>query len=346
MTSIFSTYKQGENRVTSTIIEVLRNLPINVVERFLGMFIDDNQKDFFQFQNQIKGAGSIPDAEISSDFKIVFETKTARGSINETQLGKHLELLDEVNKIRCEISKFIDEKYKYELKSEEINRSEAILVYLTPDHEAPALLNDKKVVWKSFKDVYELINELFDDPVLILSERDQFLLRNLQEFFEAEGLLPLEDEVVIVAASTAWPLYEKFQLYICQNKRSFRKTRYMGFYANGGVKREIAPIIDQFDDVEFTEDAIRNNASLSYELQQRLLNVLAKDDGYRNHTFQVTDLKENEENALEKLDQVITNDLTNDNDRGYAYTQGQRYTTLENLRSVKTTGELKKLEKK
>ena len=52
MAGIFSTYKQGENRVTSTIIEVLRNLPINVVDQFLQMFNENPNQNFFHFENQ------------------------------------------------------------------------------------------------------------------------------------------------------------------------------------------------------------------------------------------------------------------------------------------------------
>lgn len=85
MPSIFSTYSQGENRVTSTLIHTLRCLPINLVERFLEMMIDDETKGFFHFKNQVNGENSKPDAEISANFKIIIETKTEKGGINEKQ---------------------------------------------------------------------------------------------------------------------------------------------------------------------------------------------------------------------------------------------------------------------
>lgn len=86
--TIFSTYRQGENRVTSTIIQVLKNLPINLVERFLVMLTEDDRKSFFVFKNQVKvgATGTVPDAEISASFRILIETKNEVNAVRTEQL--------------------------------------------------------------------------------------------------------------------------------------------------------------------------------------------------------------------------------------------------------------------
>ena len=156
VSSIFSTYSQGENRVTSSIIQVLQNLPVNVVERFLEMFTQDDegsvahssQEPFFRFKNQPKGERSVPDAEISAKFSVLIETKIKPNSVRKQQLEEHLRLAQRGSS----------------------------LVYLTPDYSCPNILKDKDVTWKNFQNVYDLIDELIREPTLIMSERDQFLL--------------------------------------------------------------------------------------------------------------------------------------------------------------------------
>lgn len=308
--SIFSTYSQGENRVASTIIHVLRNLPINVVERFLGMFADADDQNFFAFKNQVRGENSVPDAEISSNFKLLFETKTVPNGVRKEQLNAHLNL--------C-------------------TAKETTLVYLTPDNVRPSLLDQKAVIWKSFADVYELINELCDSSDLVLSERDQFLLRNLQGFFEETGLLPTKDECVIVAARTAWPVYLKHGIYVCQVGRNFKPVDWIGFYCDGEIKPKIArirsraevnlPAADEFAKVDLPPHI---NSWLSDPENEWAF-------GESVQVFEISGATDSDTRSLEG---PINNDLKNNAGRGYAYTQGQRYTSMGALEAAKTTKDL------
>jgi len=307
--SIFSTYSQGENRVTSSIIQVLRNLPINVVEHFLIMFSEKDTQSFFHFENQVKGKDSVPDAEISANFRLLFETKIVPNGINEGQLDKHLELA---------------------------NRENTILVYLTPDQSKPKQLVDKQVVWKSFQHLFDLISELLKDPTFILSERDQFLLRNLQDFFYESKLLPKKDEVVVVAASTAWPVYQKYGIYVCQAERSFRDVGLIGFYAEGKIQRLIAKIYGQQKSFKFSKVNLEGDS----ELNVRLRKWLDENPEAEDFQLQVFDLSNKESNDTITLPNEIRNDLTNDSGRGYAFTQGQRYTLLSKLKEAETTSNL------
>lgn len=67
---------------------------------------------------------------------------------------------------------------------------------MTPDATKPASLVTQNVVWRSFHDVSALIDELIAGADVVLSERDEFLLKNLQTVFEEEGLFPDADACV------------------------------------------------------------------------------------------------------------------------------------------------------
>ena len=311
--SIFSTYSQGENRVTSSIIQALKNLPVNVVNRFLEM---DNQ-NFIQFINQPKSkkesseSTTIPDAEISAKFNLLFETKTTENRVNLKQLNGHLVVA---------------------------NNKNADLVYLTTDQSKPALLIQKNVVWKNFQNLFDLISELMEDPSLILSERDQFLLKNLQDFFVESELIPVKDEVVIVAASSAWKIYEKYGVYVCQAGRSFRNVGWIGFYAEGQIQKSIAKIKRPSEDSQFPENSLEGDT----ELKKKLSAWLTDNAWAMGELLQVFDISNIESEETVHLPNSIQNDLRNANGRAYAFTQGQRYTSLPQLEDAKTTSDLLK----
>lgn len=317
MQTIFSTYSQNENRVTSTIIQVLKNLPVNVVERFLTMFTSSDTQSFVLFSNQVKNSDSVPDAEISANFRLLFETKVNPNSINKAQLENHYNIIKD---------------------------NDGILIYLTPDDTVPPILGEfiatsgeaQKIKWINFEQLFDLISELILDQTLILSERDQFLLRNLQDFFKESGLLPVVDEVLIVAASSAWPIYLKHSLYVCQPQRSFRNTKWLGFYADGCIKPSVAKIISKHDVYEhrFSEP---ENSSIP---TKKLLNWLHDNSDAEGVKSQIFDLSPKASDDTITLNSEIYNDLKNSNGRSYAFTQGQRYTTLEKLKNAKTTSDL------
>ena len=87
MTNIFSTYSQGENRVTSSIISVIRSLSLDRIERILGALLEQSELEFVRFENQpSKGGDAVPDAIIQSSFRLLIETKTERDGLNRPQL--------------------------------------------------------------------------------------------------------------------------------------------------------------------------------------------------------------------------------------------------------------------
>ena len=114
---------------------------------------------------------------------------------------------------------------------DEASETTTLLLALTPDDVRPAILddlNDDRVVWTSFALLDQAIDELLEDPKEVVSEREAFLLRELQSMLEAEGLLANPNDVVVVAARSAWDEYNEIHAYVCQPKRSFQQVSVCG----------------------------------------------------------------------------------------------------------------------
>jgi hypothetical protein len=93
--SIFSTYSTGENRVTSSILAVMKYLSLQRTERFLGAIMEQSEFELVHFQNQqSRGGKGVPDAVIKSSNHILIETKVKRNSLRVDQLKRHLQRLD------------------------------------------------------------------------------------------------------------------------------------------------------------------------------------------------------------------------------------------------------------
>ena len=185
---LFSTYRQGENRVTSSILAVLDRIDFGRVEELLAAASGESALEMVRFVNQPRGDRSVPDAAIAASFHYLFEVKTVPNNVGAGQLREHLRMLDGGAK-------------------------QELLFVLTPDVEPPAAvsdLDDARVVWLNFVSLAQAVDALLDDRASTISEREGFLLRELQGLFEAEGLLGAAEDVVVVAARHAYPNYLKY----------------------------------------------------------------------------------------------------------------------------------------
>ncbi len=81
---LFSTYSQGENRVTGSMIAVFQRLDVSTLTSILAQATEDHDLELLSFVLQpASGDGTVPDAEISSGFHFLFEIKTAYGVVSE-----------------------------------------------------------------------------------------------------------------------------------------------------------------------------------------------------------------------------------------------------------------------
>jgi hypothetical protein len=144
-------------------------------------------------------------------------------------------------------------------------------------------------------------------------------------------------DTVIVAATLALPEYQRLGAYICQPKRSFRDgIRYLGFYTERTIFPEFPAIVERRLDVPVTEEhiaALRNGSEIDKRVAEAMVGGLR--DSPNRH------LGERQQVILLDLDQGFTLDQPIRHDGPHAWTQGQRYTRSEALRTnPSTTDEL------
>lgn len=144
-------------------------------------------------------------------------------------------------------------------------------------------------------------------------------------------------DTVIVAATLARPEFERLGAYICQPKRSFRDgIRYLGFYTERTIFPEFPKIIERRLDVPVTEEhiaALHNGSEIDKRIAEAMEGGLR--DSPNRH------LGERQQVIILDLAEGFTLDKPIHHDGPHAWTQGQRYTRSEALRTnPATTDEL------
>jgi len=310
---LFSTYSTGENRVTASVLAVLRSLALPRTERLLGALLGDSEFLLVGFKNQpSKGGASVPDAEIAASTRVLVETKIARGKIGRAQIENHLAHLDAASE-----------------------SSRALLV-LTPDAAAPdwLLKMDPRIAWASFLDLHSAIDELLADPREVTSEREQFLLRELQQMLEQEGLVGSEEDTVVVAARSGWDEYLKGSAYYCQPGRSFRQVQHIAFYRLNHIEPIVPRVLAHHSEVLLDPDQPTG------ELREAIESYLAMKPRCAGETRQVFLLSGPDDPRTLRLTAPLPNDAHSKSGHRVAFTQKQRYVASERLCSATSTSQL------
>ncbi len=322
-TPLFSTYRQGENRVTGSVLAVFQRIDSGHVARLLGESVGESELPFVSFTNQAAASrGSVPDAEISANFQYLFEVKTTANAVRKSQLEGHLK----------------------HMKS---GRQTQRLFVLTPDAGLPkaiAELKDQRIAWLNFRSLDNALQELLADRTELLSEREQFLLRELHYLFEHEGLLEHRD-TVIIAARIAYPDYFLTHAYVCQPARPFRSgLERLGFYAEGKIQREVPKILHREDNVIFSTEEARTRARRrgrqTKAIGKVIEKLLKKGRIAPGEAHQVFVLTAPEADETMRLSAPITNTKVDKNGKPWAWTMGQGYVAGTALQEAKTTTEL------
>jgi hypothetical protein len=312
--SIFSTYSTGENRVTASFLAVLRSLSLDRIQRILGALLEQSEFELIKFQNQpSKGGAGVPDAIIQTSCRLLIETKTKPNAVRPDQLKRHLKRLDAATE------------------------TTSLLLVLTPDTARPnafEALQDDRLVWASFAALDQAIDELLGDDAEVVSEREAFLLRELQKMLMAENLIGTANDVVVVPARHAWPEYQKYHAYICQADRPFQRVSRLAFYSFGQIYPLVPKIIESHDHVDFLPETHKGK-------MKALIESATKDGARKEGTaYKVMFLSPPDSPDTLKLEAPIPNDLTSKAGRVTAFTQNQRYVASERLKRAKTTSDL------
>jgi hypothetical protein len=322
---LFSTYRQGENRVTSSMLAVFERIDLSLLEALLAGAAGESSLQTVTFTNQPPGRGrSVPDGCFSARFAFWFEVKTAHNAVRADQLTEHLANLDGAGG---------DER----------------LFVITPDGSEPRAvteLADRRVVWFGFRALSDAIDSTLADPVGLISEQARLLLRELQALLVGDGLVD-SDDVVVVAARDAYPEYLAHGAYVCQPGRAFRGgVTHMGFYARtdrtgrAAIQPEVPEILYRLDHVAFTpeESARRRHGDPLQRRVGELIETLAE-AGPRQwgQSYQVFLLSPVDSSATVRLAQPVINDQVDRSGNPTAWTMGQRYVNLARLRAPGTT---------
>lgn len=350
--SIFSQYKQGENRVTASILAVFEKISFRLVEKILQILFEDTNQSFLTFENQVKHKDCVPDARIQASFTYLLETKVVpiqNNSAAQEQLRNHIKALEK--------------------ESTKHNR----LLVLTPDREFPEVITEvvrqtgcDLIRWSSFNALYEAIREVtasntiseertswLESDLPMVTEQEKFLLRELVQMLFAERLIRTDsgDSVLVVAARGAIKEYRDFSVYLCQPNRTFRPVPYMAFYHGGTIDRHIAKILEKpIEEIILNQEEIESIPNSTYETKQKLFKLIEEMEEKSNPRFKdnlpykVFFLSEPNDHAKTIiLDNDIKNDLVNESGQSFPFTYGQRYVSLEAFKkNPKTTSELLK----
>jgi len=298
---LFSTYTQGENRVTGTIMAVFERINSGLVEDILAKLVGEPGLTLLEFETQLRGESSVPDGAVRATTAVYLETKTTPWAIDHDQLQRHLQ---------------------------ELEQAEARhLLVLTPDTERPVELDDTRVAWANFDTLVTAIEEVLDARRGVMPTQG-FLLRELVRFIEAEGLTSgREDRVLVVAARRAWSEYQAYGVYCCQPDRSFKPAAHLAFYADGEIKPSVPRITAKVDSIRLTTECIRDHPDLSDEQKARLLVAVQGGWQQSGEVQQVVFLEPGVE-----LDAPVENDKTAcDSDQRVAFVRGHRYISFSEL---------------
>jgi hypothetical protein len=320
---LFSTYTQGENRVTSTVLAVLEHVNNRIAEDVLEALVDESDISLVAFDNQVPGVDSVPDAAITGSTALWFETKTSRGAVRQGQLERHLEALDE--------------------DPSDLQR----LIVLTPDDSEPTeirTLDDERLAWANFDTLVGTVESVLERDVgssepdmYVPTEREAFLLRELVRFVYDEDLVSgKSDRVLVVAARKAWDEYDQYGHYFCQPNRSFKPVSHLAFYKGGEIKTLVPEVTSAVESVTLTESGVASASGLTqyqeHELSEVVEELRANGSERYGNTEKVLFLEPDIE-----LDEPIRNDKTaSDSNRTVAFVQGHRYVSLATLRDDPT----------
>lgn len=321
---LFSSYRAGENRVTSSTLAVFERIDLALVTELLasstGLGADLTGVTFV---NQVPGPGSVPDAMISAHFTWLFETKTTVGAYDKEGAAR-----EQVRRHSASLRE----------------GPHALLIVLTPDPVRPAWfdvldgiadgVDRQQVLWLGFRDLSDVIRQVVAQPGRVLGERTLFLLTELDALYEADGLLD-SDDTVVVAARDAWPEYQRVSAYVCQPDRSFRAgLTHFGFYTLGAIQSLVPRIERYLPSVTFSRAEADGRRAGGDPTIADLIDSLL-DDGSRveGAPHGIVLLTGADDPHTVRLPQVIENDSLSSAGRRFAWTQWQRYTRLDRLRS-------------
>lgn len=304
--SVFGTYSQKENQVTSALLKILEaDRGGDLLNDFLQSLGDNGLPEkslSLEAQKYIddKDVHSIPDGLISCNyaFKIYIESKLSE-DINRDQLENHKKLIagdrDGNNK----------------------------LIYITKHATRPAELSEG-ILWTNWSELLRFLKAYEPEESNVILD---YLIEQFELLITSLGLYDdSEKRVVIVGGRWGEPVALEYGFYACQANRYFKKSKYLAFYYDQRIKYLFEVIGEKKDCVDIRE--------LKGEVPEEYFRKREPNYQPENRTF--FKLKK-----VHEFMPVIENDTVSRTGRRVAFTQGQTYTTYDRIMKAKKTSELR-----
>lgn len=176
----------------------------------------------------------------------------------------------------------------------------------------------------------------------------EFLGHNVGEWFKANDQTreiykdrPVTQlDTVVVPAREAWQLYQSSYAYVCQPGRAFRDVDRIAFYNNREVQPEVPKITHRRDNVRWTKGEADRLESSQDKNDRKIATVIQKshEAGWpTSGEYQVFLLSR----PGSPEHRTLPNSIPNQNEGpGSAFVRKQRYVSLHNLETAKTTADI------
>lgn len=147
-------------------------------------------------------------------------------------------------------------------------------------------------------------------------------------------------DTVVVPGHEAWQLYQSTYAYVCQPGRAFRDVDRIAFYSNQVVQAEVPKIRHRRDNVRWTEEEADRLRGSHNRDDRKIAEVIRKsrEDGWAvSGEYQVFLLSR----AGSREHRTLPNPIPNQKKGpGSAFVNKQRYVSLHNLETAKTTADI------
>ncbi len=154
--------------------------------------------------------------------------------------------------------------------------------------------------------------------------------------FDSERSIDPECDVVVVAAGSAYSFYYlKWNAYVCQPNRTFRRVKRIAFYTEKYVQVEIPVILEESIAQVVSRSGIDDLRSQGRPKMAKFVErMLAEESDRDGSRVDIYLLSEPDSDKTLRLASPLRH-----NPKG-AYTPGHRYTSEEKLRVAKSTEDL------
>jgi len=307
--SIYGEYSKSEDRVTAALLQIMHYGGHGLVTY---LFEDcDLPSNEINVQSQVYEENSRPDGMISCDcnYEIYIESKIVRNAIKSVQLENHKKLI--------------------------VNESQW-LIYITPDNICPKELNGLyHILWMNWEQVVKKLRLYDGKDTLLEFLINQFILLYEHVVLHVYGDIgindnaaidnvPTDQRVIIVGGRWAEEVALKYGFYACQPNRFFLPAKYMAFCYNNRIKYLFEIIRQPIESV-----------SLNNIPEIPSIYFINNEPNYKGDPRKVYLL-----NLIQEFKPEIENDNTDKNGNRCAFTQKQKYTSFQKIKSAKKTSEL------